>query len=124
MSFWAELISNCDQCTRDSLLIFLKEDCARPQIICCGESSMKKIYKVMESNQQFLKDHYQFWKDVLHPKCAIQLQCDQSLLDTFIAKTLSEPPHNILLSSLDGSPPPPIPLFSSHSKYKKKYILT
>ena len=55
----------------------------------------------MEPEQQFAKDCYQFAKDVRDPKCAIQLQWDQSLSDTFIAKILSEPSHNILLSSLD-----------------------
>ena len=78
----------------------------------------------MEPEQQFAKDCYQFGKDVRDPKCAIQLQWDQSLLDTFIAKILSEPSHNILLSSLDGLPLPAILLFAFHCKYKRKYMLT
>ena len=78
----------------------------------------------MESNQQFLKDQYQFGKDVLDHKCAIQLQWDQNLLDIFIAKILSEPSHNILLSSLHGLPITSILLFASHSKYNRKCMLT
>ena len=42
---------------------------------------------------------------MLDPKCEIQLQCDQSLLDTFKAKILSDPSHNIPLPPLDGLPP-------------------
>ena len=78
----------------------------------------------MASNQQFLKDCYQCGKDVLDPKCGIEQQCHQSLLDTFIAKTLSEPSHILLLSLLKGLSLPPILLFASHSKYKKKCMLT
>ena len=44
---------------------------------------------------------YQVRKNVFDPKCAIQLQCNQSLLATFKAKTLSNPSHSILLPLLD-----------------------
>ena len=44
---------------------------------------------------------------MLDPKCSIQLQCDQSLLDTFKAEILSDPSHNIPLPPLDGLPPAP-----------------
>ena len=44
---------------------------------------------------------------MLEPKCAIQLQCDQSLLDTFKAKTLPDLSHNIPLPLLDQLPPAP-----------------
>ena len=41
--FFGRINSTCDHCTKDSLLIFLEKVSARPQIICCGESSMKNI---------------------------------------------------------------------------------
>ena len=44
---------------------------------------------------------------MLDPKCTIQLQCDQSLLDTFKAEILFDPSHKILLPPLDGLPPAP-----------------
>ena len=44
---------------------------------------------------------------MLEPKCAIQLQCDQSLLDTFKAKILPDLSHNIPLPLLDQLPPAP-----------------
>ena len=59
----------------------------------------------MKANQEFLKDAYQSGKHVLRPKCAIQLQCNQDLLDTFITKTLYEPSYNTLLPSFIGLPP-------------------
>ena len=77
----------------------------------------------MKANQEFLKDPYQSGKNVLGPKLAIQLQCNQDLLDTFITKTLYEPSHNTLLPSLARLPLPPILSLASHSKYKKKCML-
>ena len=72
-----------------------------------SESSRKRRWKIKKANQQFLKNPYQAGKAVLDPKYEIQLQCDQSLLDTFKAKILSDPSHNIPLPPLDGLPPAP-----------------
>ena len=71
------------------------------------ELSTKKCLKAKKANQEFLKDPCRSGKDVLDPKCAIQLQCDQSMLDTSIEKTLPELSHNSLLPCLDGLPPAP-----------------
>ena len=59
----------------------------------------------MKANQEFLKDPYQSGKNVLGPKCAIQLQCNHDLLDTLITKTSYEPSYNTLLPSFIGLPP-------------------
>ena len=79
----------------------------RLQILRRSESSRKRRWKIKKANQQFLKNPYQAGKAVLDTKCEIQLQRDQSLLDTFKAKILPDPSHNILLPPLDGLPPAP-----------------
>ena len=96
-----------DQCIKDSLQTLLENLSTRLRILRRSESSRKRRWKIKKSNQQFLKNPYQAVKAVLDPKCETQLQCDQSLLDTFKAKILSDPSHNIPLPSLDGLPPAP-----------------
>ena len=103
----ARINDTSDQCTKDSLQTFLKNVCTRLGILCRSETSRKRRWKIKKANQQFLKNPYQAGKALLDPKCEIQLQCHQSLLDTFKAKILSDPSHNIPLPPLDGLPPAP-----------------
>ena len=94
-----------DQCTKDSLQTLLEYVRKRLRILRRSESSMKRRWKIKKANQQFLKNQYQAGKAELDSKCEIQLQCDQSLLDTFKSKILSDPSRNIPLPPLDGLPP-------------------
>ena len=103
----ARINDTSDQCTKDSLQTLLENVRTRLQILHRNESSRKRRWKIKKANQQFLKNPYQAGKAVLDPKYEIQLQCDQSLLDTFKAKILSDPSHNIPLPPLDGLPPAP-----------------
>ena len=99
--------NTCDQCTRDSLQTLLENVRTRHRILRRSESSRKRRWKIRKANQQFLKNLYQAGKAVLDPKCEIQLQCNQSLFNTFKAEILSDPSRNIPLPTLDGLPPAP-----------------
>ena len=79
----------------------------RLRVLRRGESSRKKRWKTKRAYQKFLKNPYQAGKDVLDPVCSIQLQCNQSSLDVFKAKTLCDPSHDTPLPPLDGLPPTP-----------------
>ena len=103
----ARINNTSDQCTKDSLQTLLENVRTRLRILRRSECSRKRRWKIKKANQQFLKNPYQTGKAVLDPKCEIQLQCDQSLLDTFKAKILPDPSHNIPLPPLDGLPPAP-----------------
>ena len=103
----ARINNTSDQCTKDSLQTLLENVRTRLRILRHSESSRKRRWKIKKANQQFLKNPYQAGKAVLDPKCEIQLQCDQSSLDTFKAKILSDPSRNIPLPPLDGLHPAP-----------------
>ena len=106
MSCWPELIVALISVPKIPCRLCWKtfaQDCVSSSIMSLAGRRHSKIKKV---NQKFLENPYQAGKDMLDPKCAIQLRCDQSSLDTFNVKTLSDPSHNILLPPLVGLPPP------------------
>ena len=72
-----------------------------------GETSRKRRWKIKKANEDFFRNPYEAGKNVLDPKCNINLQCTQSSLDTFKTQTLSDINYNVPLPPLEGLPPPP-----------------
>ena len=106
MSFWQELIVPLINVPKNPCRFWWKtfaKDFESPAIVGLAG----KTLEIKKASQQVLKNLYQAGKAVLDPKCSIQLQCNQSLLDTFKAEILSDPSHNIPLPPLDGLPPAP-----------------
>ena len=104
----SQINSSSDPCVKQSLIPLLNNVKSKLRAHRRGESSRKRRWKIKKANQDFLKNPFVAAKNVLDPKCDIQLQCQKSALNNFKSNSLADSNFNIPFSSLEGLPPAPV----------------